>query len=106
MILFEYLLFQLTLRIHPTDPLLDLYLRTGLVYGIKSINTVSDHFIKIEFKNGIEATLWNANKHYAWLSEGTIVLPNGMAKDYKYSGAMPSRSTMFRLRRSIKNKLS
>lgn len=69
--------------------------------GIEEI--ISDsHYLRIKFKNGVTARLWNKNKFYAWLSEGSFI-DNNNKTIYEYDNARPSRDVMWMLYKAIRN---
>lgn len=58
-------------------------------------------YLKIKFKNGITASLWNCCKFYAWLSRGSFV-DDSNKTIFEYDNARPSRNVMWRLYKAIR----
>lgn len=78
---------------YSVDKVLDTILSKCIDSGIKSYKTTA-YFMNIDFNNGINAVLWNANKYYAWISEGYI-------GTYSFRGVQPSKKTMRKLNKEI-----
>lgn len=71
-----------------------------LYSGIEDI-TIETYYMKIKFKNEVTARLWNGNKFYAWLSQGSFVDKSGKTI-YEYDNARPSRDVMWMLYKAIR----
>ena len=74
-------------------------LKNGIKSGLKSLSSLSEYYLMIEFNDGTKATMWNANRYHAWLSQGFIEFDN---KTYQWNNARPSRSTMAKLHDLLK----
>lgn len=70
--------------------------------GIEEIaSCIDSYYINIKFKNGVTARLWNRNKFYGWLSQGSFVdIANKTI--YEYDNARPSRNVMWMLYKAIR----
>jgi hypothetical protein len=76
------------------DVILDSMLKRAIKSGLKSLSSISEYYLVIEFNDGTKATMWNANRYCAWLSKGNIEKDD---KNYQWNNARPSRSTMAKL---------
>lgn len=81
-------------------PKLDIILIYMNNIGIKSITLVeNEHWIDVEFNDGTILHGWNANRWYAWLSQGNIKFSNGQSmKWYDYR---PSHEIIYKLRKIV-----
>lgn len=74
--------------------------------GIKSIDIPKNYFgedgayIDIEFNDGTVMSAWNANRWYAWLSQGTINFSNGEKLDW--NGTRPRHEIIYKLKKIVK----
>lgn len=76
-------------------------------YELLEIEAATRHFLTYTFGNKdkpgtrIELTFWNANKYYAWMSSGSIIL---FSEDkhkkciFSWIDAMPEAKTMLKIR--------
>ena len=81
---------------YPIDIIYDSILNKCILSGINKITCPDKYYINITFNNGVVAYLWNGNKYYAWLSEGSI-------GEYKFANSRPKRKTMQKLLDLIEN---
>ena len=88
-------------------PWLNEMISDGVDSGIKNYEVLNHHF-KITFNNDVEMVLWNANKYYAWLSNGKISIPDddGKINVVEYDKKRPSPFFMLKLKNAIENYLS
>jgi hypothetical protein len=69
--------------------------------GVKSISLSPDkYYYTFIFNDGTEIKFWNANRWYAFMSQGEATFSNG--KSFKWAGVMPPRSVLFKYKRIIK----
>jgi len=80
---------------------LDDILKELLTKKIIKIDKEGAARIGVLFDDGSFADLWNENKYYAWLDQGTIKLING--RDYTYAGKRPKVTTMVKMLRKIQS---
>jgi hypothetical protein len=83
----------------PVDKTLDALLDKGFKYGIRELEYPDRFYIRIIFGNGSDFEMWNANRYYGWLSNGTMTA-NGYT--YKWNGARPKKKTIRKLIREIR----
>lgn len=76
--------------LYQVDIIYDSILNKCILSGINKITLPNKFYINITFNNGVVANLWNANKYYAWLSQGNI-------GEYKFANSRPKRKTMQKL---------
>lgn len=84
---------------YPIDRKLDKYLKKAIRSGIYSITIRDTYRSNIVFNDGTYGVIWNANKWYAWLTDGSLVSPNGDA--YVWEDKRPTRWTMIKLKKAI-----
>lgn len=83
------------------DECLD-FLLSNIIDNKTIIDVKGDYYyLRIEFSNGIIADVWNANRYYGWLSNGTIIKNNSVI--YKWKDVRPRKKTMRKLRRKLRD---
>lgn len=75
--------------LYPVCGMLDMVMNIYLDRGIKKVEH-SQYLLDIEFNDGTKARFHNANKYYAWLSDGYI-------GNFYWRDSRPRKSTMRRL---------
>ena len=90
-----------TMMNHKHDPVISALLSDCMDSGIAAVETNGKYSINVTFKDGSKLNAWNANRYYAWLSQGWIEQPN--ESKYQWEEARPSRDVMARLYNMLKN---
>lgn len=79
---------------HNVNETLDLLLKVHMKTGIKSVDE-GYHHINVVFNSGAVLKAWNANKYYAWLSDGSITYTDNK---FTWADVRPKRGTMYDLK--------
>lgn len=86
------------------DYFLSALLNKAMDSGAKSIKeTHSGFYLVITFNDESKVKAWNKNKYYAWLNEGVFTYPPQTGGEYTWYYKRPTRATMARLLKIIKN---
>jgi hypothetical protein len=88
------------MMLYDADSVLDNILCGCISSGIKGVAT-DEYYITVWFGNGNVAKMWNANKYFAWLTDGTIYHQGKRNVHYQWSHTRPTKKTMRVLRRAI-----
>lgn len=81
-------------QLYPVNYVLNNLLNELLDAGVELVDESGQYEIIIKFKNGVQTTMWNRNRWYAWCSDGDI-------GGYKWHNQRPTRKVLRRLYRAI-----
>lgn len=81
-------------------PILDRLFNKNISSGIKSVTAKDNYYLYITFNNGNKLKVWNTNKYYGWLNEGSFIDEN-KKHIYTWFESRPKRKTMIRFRKLL-----
>ena len=67
--------------------------------GIRTIDLNDSYYNTIIFNDNTKMKFWNANRWYAWMSQGEIVFSNG--KTLTWNAVMPSSEVLYKFKKII-----
>ena len=76
-------------------------LRACLDSGILEVGPPQEYHRIVTFNNGVRYSFWNANKYYAWMSEGEFYDEVDKKTLLRYHSSRPSWKYVFRTKKAI-----